>query len=313
MGHDEGMRLVSDYLIMKAVEFDKLPVKFRKKYPDTNDLLDAGYWVQDKYDGCMGIAVMRYDGGSQMLSRTGEDYTLSCGHILEELREAADDQTGSWDDFIVIGEVWLPIAQAKFPAISGMFRRQKGSALKFIANDLLPPEFNTDRPYRLRFADLCELLPVLEDANVFVTVANTLHAYPANVERYAARKQAEGGYDGAIMRNPDAGYTVGTVKNGEIVKIKPRPSLDLRVKRVAVFLRDTKLGGSITVDLGNDLECDVGTGLTQAMLKEFQTELQDGRWINKIAEVEFLGFTEDGKLREPAFKGLRIDKLVADR
>lgn len=96
------------YNILKAVEHSKTSAALRKKYPTLADLENAGWWLQRKYDGCFGMAVMRFDGGSQMLSRTGEDYTKSCVYILDELREAADDTAGSWGDFVVLGEVWHP-------------------------------------------------------------------------------------------------------------------------------------------------------------------------------------------------------------
>lgn len=159
------------------------------------------------------------------------------------------------------------------------------------------------------------MLPPVLGGGFFCHVAETYtgHSWGYDPEQRAREYVSWGGYDGAILRNPEAGYTIGQVKNGEIVKVKPTMSLDLRIKRITVDVRPTKLGGYITVDLGNDVECDVGTGLTQADLASFQNELARGAWINRIAEVEFMGFTEDGKLREPRFKGLRHDKKEPDR
>lgn len=302
---------MSKYNIMYAVEYAKLPVKFKKQYPSLQALADAGYWLQRKYDGCFGMAVVKDGCGSIMLSRTGEDYTTSCSHILSELAESAR-AWGPFDPFVMLGEVWHP--DLKFPAISGQFRKAAPSKLRFIANDILPPDLTTDRPYRDRYDDLMKALPPAYGDWFFCSVADTYHnAAGKTPEEWAQTWVAQGGYDGAILRNPEAGYTIGQVKNGEIVKVKPTMSLDLRIKRTTVDVRPTKLGGYITVDLGNDVECDVGTGLTQADLASFQNELARGAWINRIAEVEFMGFTEDGKLREPRFKGLRHDKKEPDR
>ena len=301
---------MADYLIMKAVEHDKLPVKFKKLYPTINALAAAGWWTQKKYDGCMGIAMMRFDlDACQMLSRTGEDYTPSCLHILKELHEAACEQSGSWNNFVVIGEVWLPINQAKFPAISGMFRRKAASKLRFMANDLLPADFTTTEAYRLRFADLCELLPKLDGDNEvgpewFCEVVETHHTASDPME-LALRWQGHGGYDGAIMRDPVAGYTVGTVKAGEIVKVKPVLSLDLKVTNQ---FREVgkKTGRDVysieVVYLG--VHSRVGSGIPHSW--------DEVPPIHSIAEIECLGITEDGKLREPRFKGIRIDKVKPD-
>lgn len=299
---------MSDYLIMKAVEHAKLPAKFRKQYPDTNALLDAGWWVQDKYDGCMGIAMMTtHREDCKMLSRTGEDYTPSCGHILDELHEAKTALVGYptlLEDFIVIGEVWQPGWEAPFPAISGKFRRRAASPeLRFVANDILPPGFNTPEEYRIRFATLCELLPAMD--GVKVTVANTRQSWPANVERLAIQLRGWGGYDGAIMRDPNAGYTVGTVKAGEIVKVKPVMSLDLEVVDVLTAAGE-KTGRPVytIVVTHNGVASTVGSGVPHAW--------NEVPGPGQIAEIECLGITAEGKLREPRFKGARFDKVKPD-
>lgn len=293
---------MSDYLIMKAVEFDKLPVKFKKLHGSIEALAEAGWWTQKKYDGCMGIAMMSR-GGSRMLSRTGEDYSESCAHILDELHSAADDFDPGWEDFIVIGEAWVPIEEAAFPAISGRFRRKKhDSHLRFIANDLLPPGFNTTEAYRLRFADLCELLPAMGTARV--TVAETFHTERDPYGK-ALAWQGAGGFDGAVLRDPDAGYTVGTVKAGEIVKVKPTLSLDLRCTS-RVSKPGEKTGRDVwTISvIYRGVFTVVGSGVPHA-----ESEVPE---LGDIVEIECLGITEDGKLREPRFKGVRFDKVKPD-
>lgn len=294
---------MSDYLIMKAVEHDKLPVKFKKRFPSVASLAAAGWWTQKKYDGCMGIAMMSQTDKCRMLSRTGEVYTPSCQHILDEIAEAATEQSESWDDFIVIGEVWQPITEAKFPAISGKFRRRAASPeLRFVANDLLGPGMDTSTPYRLRFADLCELLPQMDSANV--NVAETYHTESDPAAR-ALEWQGAGGYDGAILRDPDSGYTIGTVKAGEIVKVKPVMSLDLAVTAICTTTGE-KTGRAvhtITV-MYKGVQTTVGSGVPH--------ELTGFHKFGTIVEIECLGITADGKLREPRFKGVRFDKTQPD-
>lgn len=301
---------MADYKIMKAVEFDKLPVSFRKTHPAIESLRLAGWWLQKKYDGCFGAAYIHMDRDlCHMESRTGEK-VKSCDHLLSELWQAFRFKMNGWEPVWVLGEVWRPIDEAAFPQISGEFRRHTPAVeLRFIVNDIIPSSRDTRVAYQRRYADAMYLLGTPEYAGFNCRVAHTAQFWQA--EELA--NWVTPGYDGVILRDPASGYTVGTVKRGEIVKVKPTLTLDLRIKRVTVDVRATKLGGYITVDMGNDIECDVGTGLTQADLASFQNELARGAWINKIAEIEALGVTADGKLREPRFKGLRFDKEAADR
>jgi ATP-dependent DNA ligase len=218
--------------ILKAVEFSKTGAKLRKQYADEDALWHAGWLMQPKYDGCFGMAMIRSkDGESQMLSRTGEDYTTSCLHILEEIREAADDQSGSWDDFVVLGEVWQP--DTKFPTISGRFRKRAASNLEFKANDLLPPELVSTRKYAARLTDLQLLLPDIPDVICYATTVDSIQYDPELTAVGEARRLvALGGYDGAILRDPRAPYTLGIALAGQIVKVKPTLSLDLRCNGV---------------------------------------------------------------------------------
>jgi ATP-dependent DNA ligase len=298
---------MAKYAILKAVEFDKCSAKFKKQWKNEDELWRAGWLMQKKYDGCFGMAVIRYDGGSQMLSRTGEDYTTSCINILEELREAADEQSGSWDDFVVLGEVWHPTWD--FPKISGKFRkREVCDKLVFVANDLLPPGLTTDRPYSLRLTDLKTLLPEILGATVVTWVAESI---PFDLERtalgVAADLKAEGGFDGAILRDCRAPYSIGLANAGQIVKVKPNNSLDLRCVNfdVAEGEKTGRAVVTLVVQLPDGKFNKVGSGVPH--------DLSGPETVGQIVEVEFMGCTPDGYLREPRFKGVRFDKEAPDQ
>lgn len=303
---------MSDYLILKAVEHSGLPVKFRKRYPTLESLAQAGWWTQKKYDGCMGVAFVAPERSDcRMQSRTGEDYSVSCAHVLDELHEAGDGRL----PFVVIGEAWQPIEEAAFPTISGNFRRKKPSpTLKFIANDMLPAGLVTREPYRLRFADLCALLPMrpLGEAVCHVAFTDQTETDPWGK---ALKWQGAGGFDGAILRDPDSGYTIGTVKAGEIVKVKPTLSLDLRCNGV-IKGEGKHYGklGALTVSY-NGVNSAVGTGFSDADRESMWAGAlmgTDESPIDRIVEIVCLGVTADGKLREPRFKGVRFDKVQPD-
>lgn len=300
---------MAKYNIMYAVEHNKLGAATKKKYPTPQSLVDAGWWVQKKYDGCFGMAVMSMD-GSRMLSRTGEDYSLSCAHLLRALYAGASVH-GPFDDFVVLGEVWHP--EWKFPDISGVMRRQRSdeesAQLHFIINDILPEGLETSTKYRHRLEDAntfavdCES-PVITTAVSYLTSTDWLDDRIDVVKAAQAWKDA-GGYDGAILRDPDAGYTIGTALKGQIVKVKPSLSYDLMcVGQEEGLGKHAGKMGAIHVRYKDGKIVKVGTGFTDSeRLMEFE---------GSIVEIEAMGESKDGSLREPRFKGIRIDKLQPD-
>jgi ATP-dependent DNA ligase len=289
---------MADPKYMKAVEFGKLPAKFKKQYGNADELRKAGWWVQPKYDGCYGMAVFA-GGSAQMLSRGAQDCSVSCAHILRELVDVVPQ------DCVILGEVWHP--DRAQPRISGSFMAQRASDLQFRVHDILPPGLATDTPYRERFHALGEVLPEIIDGGFHV---HRVLCYPelfcqVDVLTYAQQLVARGGFDGAILRDPNAGYTIGNVKQGEIVKVKPTMSLDLLVAGGTNEAGEKTGRNVITlcVDYRGQRSW-VGSGVPH-----------DGHaedYFGKIIEVECMGFTEDGKLREPRFKGIRHDKEEPD-
>lgn len=295
---------MAEVRILKAVEFDKLASAVKKKYGSVQGLRDAGWWLQRKYDGCFGMAVISGKGHHRMLSRTGEDYSVSCRHILEQLAETAGNQSYGWDDFVVLGEVWHP--DLGFHTISGRFRQQREVAaeLQFACNDMLPPDLSSEHPYEERF-------DMLEDLLAFCTIPGALFAVDTDRHvcgdpvQVARQLVALGGYDGAILRDPEAGYSIGLAKAGQIVKVKPNISLDLRVVGLteAVGERTGRAVYTITVEY-RGVWTEVGSGMPHVLPPELV--------CGAIVEVEAMGLTEDGKLREPRFKGVRFDKEEPD-
>lgn len=295
---------MSDVRIMKAVEFDKLSAAFKKRYRDIGMLVNAGWLVQKKYDGCFGMATIRSIGDSEMHSRTGE-LVRSCDHILQEIEEAAVETMGAdHDDLVVLGEVWHPTLS--FPTISGKFRQHKAADdLHFVSNDLLSPGLNTNTPYWERLQKLSVLLPPIPNSSFQVTIAETYSQYAGNPMEAAMRWVAEGGFDGAILRDPNAGYKIGLVKNGEIVKVKPQMTLDLAVTSIGVA-EGEKTGRNVytlTVCY-RGVTTRVGSGVPH--------QAGDVPVVGQIVEIGCLGVTEDGKLREPRFLRCRFDKETQD-
>lgn len=293
---------MADVRILKAVEFSKLSAKFKKQYKDEQALFDAGWWLQPKFDGCYAefhIDRRPFNAVGTANTRTNEPIR-SCQHVIDELIKL----TPPGAQCVYVGELWTHAHDVRFPQISGEVRRHSPSTdLQFMAFDLLPNGLETTEQYKLRYTQLAERIDAANSTVVYL--ANTISRNVVDPVAAAARLKATGKYDGAILRDPEAGYKIGLVKNGEIVKVKPVISLDLLV--TDVFTEPGAKTGrpvySIEV-VYRGVKSKVGSGVPH--------KREDVPNIGQIAEVECMDITADGKLREPRFKGVRFDKDKPD-
>ena len=291
------------YINQAPREFAKQSAAFKKAHPSLDSLPSSEYTMQPKYDGCHLIVHLPVDGTPRAFSRTGEP-VRSVDHIIAQM-------------VLVFGTGWTIFGEAyafglSFPEISGNFRQHKpAESLYFMAFDAVPSSafdlgLYYPTPYR-------ERLDALRGAVAAVgTLAPDIIVTPDlpldNPMVFALTLKKQGGYDGAIVRRSDAGWQAGDSKNGEVIKVKPVESLDLRVR--GWFLgkgKHANRAGGIYVEY-NGVQTGVGTGFTDDERSIIAQGTRDGA----IAEVEFMGFTEDGALREPRFRGWRYDKLKAD-
>lgn len=271
-----------------------LTAKARKSLPATFD-------ITPKYDGC--CAVLVYDGLGRFagaFSATGEPVpsleqvgTWIGQHAHSPLRQLA-----------LVGEAWMP--GTEFPVINGTFRRQSNQPqLRFVPFDCTAwqagedyPLLDDGRPYHERVLQLNRLQYSDEYVLPIIHHCGSL----ADAERIAQEHKAKGGFDGAIVRDPGAPYVVGRSK-AEVIKVKPTLSLDLEVLRtdVAPGAKTGRPVYTIVVEY-RGVTSFVGSGVPHTL-----------SWaVGDIVEVEAMGLTPDGKLREPRFKGVRYDKTGPD-
>jgi len=266
--------MASDYTIPKAVDYENLSAKAKKALDPT------GWWLQPKYDGCA-LYVNTMTG--KVLSASGKPVE-SCDHIATDLMKHGPGE--------YCGEVWHP--RMEFQEISGAFRR--GYAQPHLQFKLFDAcrigEKHMD--YGRRMADLPRISTVLfrgwEEA---WEVARDL--------------QAQGGCDGAILRNPNAPWEPGRSK-GDIIKLKPLQDYDVEV---VGFEKDVGAKtGRATVALifrwKNGTTHKVATGLNH------EQQAAPEQFVGKIIRVKCMGLTSAGNMREPRFDGVRDDKLKAD-
>lgn len=288
-----------NYINQAPKEFNAQSAAFRKRHSNVNSLVYAGnpWTVQPKYDG---VHIMVHtEGEGYARTRTGEE-VLSVPHIIEQAKAQAGPGQVLFCEAYLFGE--------HHKAINGTVRRKSPQPnLLAIVYDVVPQTFFDEgydpTPYRERFRKL----QTFYDLNIIPVPSMRILPDGMTVQEYAvALTKLPDAYDGAILRDVTAPWQRGAAKNGEVIKVKPILTLDLQVVGSYAEPRDTKLGGYLTVSY-NGVPSDVGSGLTQAMLREIME--YEGRYVGQVAEVECLGVNPSGKLREPRFKGFRFDTV----
>lgn len=307
------------YIVHKAVEVTKLRKSshLAKMLGINPNYMARRFWPQRKYDGCNLVVV--WDGTTvEKWSRTGE-VVKSMDHLDDEIRR-----------FLVpgvyLGEAWL--AGEELQRISGIFRRQTVKAgepmLQFVMFDMLSLEEwrhgATSRPFSQRWWHLARTTAAYDGGaflrgSAWLRTAETTPRVDAArtqvmMEELALQLQGAGGYDGLILRDPEGIWTKGDEgRNGEIIKIKPRMRVSCRVVgwESGKGKHEGRIGTLVVSYKGRHQ--GAGTGLKDS---ERDPEEFGLNWYMKVVEIEALGETPDGYLREPVLKGLRDDVLGVD-
>lgn len=283
-------------LILKADEFDKQAAKWRKGR--TIEDLRHTHILMPKYDGCHLIVDTTL---REALSREGK-LVLSCDHIIDECVRLFGP------GYMIQGEAWQSLTP--FPEISGAYRRHTPQPqLIFVAYDMLSDneweEMDPAAGYALRY---CRLQPA-SGAQGYVRrvpiIADSHVGHHGGVMALARYYVSLGGYDGLIARDPNAGFYRGRSRDGAIVKIKPTLSFDLRCCGLEE-VKGEKTGRPVykALVLYRGRPVMVGSGMPHSRV--------DCPEPGQIIEVECMGITPDGSLREPRFKAIRYDKTKPD-
>lgn len=296
------------YNIQAAKEFDDQSAAWRKGHPSLA-ALERTHLAQRKYDGCNMIVRISSDGHGEAISRTGEQ-VLSVDHIINDVEEVYGR---GW---CVMGEVWRE--DTPFPEISGMYRRHNAEpTLRFVVYDIVPAGSFAiglhDVPYRTRFSYLVRKLREVaktapEDSSLIECAYYPPGTY-GDPQALANQLVAQGGYDGLVLRDPASWWEAAEARDGQLIKVKPIMSFDLRVVGVEEGKgKMAGMAGKLVLEFrGKQIKAGGGDYDTRRSWFANPESI-----IGKIMEVECLGVTEDGSLREPRLKGERFDKLEPD-
>lgn len=295
---------MAKYCVQKATDYDAQSAKWKAAHPDVNALSKTHIGVR-KYDGCHLLVRIGSDGHGEAFSRTGEEVT-SCDHIINAVSRVFGL---AW---VVSGEVWQ--ANVPFPEISGAYRRHAAQPqLMFVPFEIVPSGSYAigihDVPFSKRFRHLNGAIATANFPGSPIIAADSYLPGTYHPQDLANKLVAAGGSDGLILRDPDAHWIKDVAKEGEVIKVKPSLSLDLRV--VGVEEGKGKMAG-----MAGALLVTYKGKISKAGGLDYDTRrswlAEPDKIIGQIVEVECLGITEDGFLREPRIKAVRFDKLKAD-
>lgn len=274
---------------------------FKKQYPTLDDLPATEYIMMPKYDGCLAIVNTEAPIPLAVTTRTGE--------LVHSMWHVAEQAKAMLPGYVIFGEAYK--WDTPFKDISGAFRRRSQQpTLSLVAFDAVPVADwragECNEPYKARLARL----KAAWHASLSESIIVAPEADAVGSQGFANALVAQGGYDGAILRRADAPWHTGPSKNGEAIKVKPVQSLDLLV--VGWFMgrgkHEERAGGIIVEYRG--VHTQVGTGFSNAEREDLS--IHPCHYMQRIAEIEFMEVTKDGKLREPRFKGWRFDKTHPD-
>lgn len=297
---------------------------------------DDGRWAYEmKWDGVR--AVVHVNGGRhRIMSRNDNDMTAA----YPELREMAESlgalQVVLDGEIVALDSHGTPSFSALQPRMhvtdaAQVRRLQKSTPVTFLAFDVL--HLDGHSTLELPYDDRRRLLESLELEGPSWRTPPAWYSDGQSVLEAAA----EQGLEGIVTKRRDSTYRPGR-RSDTWVKVK-----HLRTQEVVIGGWKPGAGrrggvlGSLLLGIpgaaGLEYVGKVGTGFTDEALAELTRRLmtleradspfagrvpsvdaRDARWVEPriVGEVRFGEWTRDGRLRHPAWRGIRIDKRPSD-
>lgn len=277
-----------------------------------------GWVYEEKYDGIRGLAV-RMNGKVQLWSRNMIDRTQSFPAVVNALEKLKGG------DFLLDGEVMVLDEQG----VSRFQLWQQGAAAVFAVFDVLVRDGESlmEWPWRERRKVLEAMVP--EGKKGALRRSRLLELDGLKAYQYAV----DHGWEGIIAKDSGSVYEPGK-RSRSWLKVKVRKESEFAIGGFTAPKGSREDFGALLVGLyeGEALRyCGkVGTGFNAKMLRELGARLRklqvpespftgaprfrDATWVRPelVAQLAFHEWTGDGKLRHPAFLGLRDDKKATE-
>ena len=267
--------------------------------------------IEIKLDGVRVITIVKKD-SVEMFSRNGKQFT-NFDHICEEIKAVANFD----EDMVLDGEVMSDNFQ---DLMKQVHRKSSAGAVDAVLYlfDLIPlADFKKglwDEPQDKRSKRIKEWVESNSQALPHVSGLEWEDVNldtPEGEARFTEinKLAVEGGYEGVMIKDIDAGYTCK--RSHSWLKMKPfiEVSLTVVATEEGTGKNEGKLGALVCegTDDGKDIKVNVGSGLTDDQRESFWAD--KGALIGQVAEVRADAVTQnqDGtfSLRFPRFKTFR--------
>ena len=283
------------------------PVLLAHKWETSHD--PTGWWMSEKLDG-----IRAYWDGEAFVSRLGNKFFAPDWFIADLPADTLD------------GELWVgrKMFQKTTSIVRSMGADDQWKQLSYVVFDAP----NALGGFEQRLAHAKKVL-----SKAGAPHARALdHVACGGIEHLKselARVEALGG-EGLMLRQPGSKYIPG--RSTTLLKVKTFHDAEARVTGHAPGSGKHKGRlGALIVELADGTKFNVGTGFTDAELKRLEERLGPCRRETSpftgggtpkrasvfvdpelVVEVVFTERTDEGILRHPSYKGVRIDKGVND-
>jgi bifunctional non-homologous end joining protein LigD len=284
----------------------------------SKDLVTGPEWVyEEKYDGIRAVAYRDGD-RVRLLSRTGQDLTAGFPSVVEALRALGDDDLVLDGELVVFDKDGVSRFQLLQRRIDPRHRvlYVVFDCLRSRGRDLLR------RPLVERRKRVLEIIPARSGPLM------PSRRMPRNGEKALATARAKS-WEGIIAKIATSPYEPG-LRSRAWLKVKVRGESEFVIGGYTPPQGSRAEFGALLVGLYDRDKLrftgKVGTGYTQDTLKGLGARLKglrtdacpfdppprvaDAAWVQPrlVAQLAYAEWTADGKLRQPAFLGLRTDK-----